>query len=80
MSPSPHLKTVTYSVSETLYFLVIYKSGRWTQSRNPVILSVIQHLQILLQFQQKDCSEMFSARLVLRYYQQDELPGGVSEQ
>jgi hypothetical protein len=45
MSPSHHLKTETDLVSETLSFLVIYNSGRWTKSLNPMILGVIHHRQ-----------------------------------
>jgi hypothetical protein len=38
MSPSFHLKKKTVTVSETLCSIAIYISGRWTNSKNPVIL------------------------------------------
>jgi hypothetical protein len=37
--------TETDPVSETSCFLAILNTGRWTESRNPVILSVIHHSQ-----------------------------------
>jgi hypothetical protein len=49
VSPSPHPKTETVPVSETLCFLVIYTSGRLTKSTNPVILSAIHHHEKLLE-------------------------------
>jgi hypothetical protein len=39
VSPSPHMRTETDPVSETLCFLIIQNSGRWTKSRNTIILS-----------------------------------------
>jgi hypothetical protein len=45
VSPSPHLKTETDSVSKTLCFSVIWNSERWTKSVNLVIQSVIRHRQ-----------------------------------
>jgi hypothetical protein len=39
----PHLITGKDPVSETLRFLVISNSGRWTKSTNLVILGVLQH-------------------------------------
>jgi hypothetical protein len=43
---SPHLKTKTYPVSGTLCFTSNYlESGRWTKSKNPVILCVIHPRQ-----------------------------------
>jgi hypothetical protein len=45
MSP-PHLRKETGAVSETLFrFLISRLSGRWTKSKNPIILSVIHHCQ-----------------------------------
>jgi hypothetical protein len=41
----PHLRTKTDPVFETLCFLVIQNSGRWTKSSNPVVLGVIHHRQ-----------------------------------
>jgi hypothetical protein len=38
---SPHLKTGTEPASETVCFLVIENSGRWTKPRNPVNLSAL---------------------------------------
>jgi hypothetical protein len=38
VSVSPHLKTETDPVSETFGCPVIYNSGQWIRSRNPVIL------------------------------------------
>jgi hypothetical protein len=43
VSSSPHLKTETDTVSETLCFLVVWHSEWCTNSINPVILSVIQY-------------------------------------
>jgi hypothetical protein len=41
MSPSRRLKIQTDPDSDTLCILDITNSGRWTKSRNPVILSVV---------------------------------------
>jgi hypothetical protein len=38
-----HLRTETDSVSETLYFVVSYNTGRLTKSKIPTILSVMHH-------------------------------------
>jgi hypothetical protein len=43
VSPSSHLKMRIDPVPKTLCFLVVWSSGRWAISRNPVILSVIHH-------------------------------------
>jgi hypothetical protein len=45
VSPFPQLETERAPVSETLRFLIIYNSGRWTEATTPVILSVMQHRQ-----------------------------------
>jgi hypothetical protein len=42
VSPSHHLKTETFLISETLCFLVTYNSRRWPKCRNPIILYVHQ--------------------------------------
>jgi hypothetical protein len=39
------MRTETDPVSETLCFPVIYNSGRWAKSTNPVILSVVHRRQ-----------------------------------
>jgi hypothetical protein len=44
ISPS-HLGTETDRISETLCSLALLEYGRWTKSKNPEILSVIQHRQ-----------------------------------
>jgi hypothetical protein len=45
VSRSSTLEDETDPVSETLCFLVIYNSGRWTKSINLVILSVLHDRQ-----------------------------------
>jgi hypothetical protein len=40
VSPSPFTWTWKHPVSETSCFVVIYNSGRWTKSINPMILNV----------------------------------------
>jgi hypothetical protein len=48
--PFLHLRTETYPVSETVYFLV----PRWTKPKNPVILSIIHHRQNPLESTRRD--------------------------
>jgi hypothetical protein len=42
---SSHPRTEADQVSEKLCSLVFYNTGRWTKSKNPVILSVMHHRQ-----------------------------------